>query len=231
MVIGNYIFWISSIALCAVFIIWCIGFFTRAKSVGVPIAYAGSLHGHHVSDKRIPSDIISKLTENVQVRLKPGVKLQPYAVSGDSMQFANIVSGDIVFANYSELENISFPKIVVLSDPENGRKASNFKLRRAWGEISSNATSGVFEGKLNEILHSEDFMALRQQVGQKCPSDSDMKLLAIDKFNGFSKDERVCDFLISTTYRRSTDKIEFSLHPKNRLKGLVEAVCSPRDGF
>lgn len=229
MTIGNYIFWISAGVLFVVFAIWCITFFHRSKREAVPIVFAGKSHGECPTSKEVDSATIDRLRNRISSKLGSDVTINPYLVHGNSMQFANIKDGDLVFAECCSESDSKFPKIVVLSGSDANTGSIHYKLRRAWSDIPSNADGILIRERLQQIVNSDEFIKLRHKIGTRCPSDEELINVAIEKYRMLSENQVSVPLLVSTTYRSDRNRIEFSIHPKSTQKGVVVAACSPTD--
>lgn len=152
-----------------------------------------------------------------------------FVVSGESMKFCGIHDKDLIFATkglYSELD-LSRPEIIVVRKHTICDNKPAYKIRRAW--MATRYDGNLME-VLKNIIHSESF----QQIRKLPEYDGDTALIDDFKNNRLPKYEETfieCEnpnphdlnIVISTTYHTDIEKIRFSIHPLNFVKGKVVA--------
>lgn len=199
----------------------------RSPKVSVPVAYAGSCHNNMPKSSFLKAELIDRLKSSIASKQQKKKDLKPFIVQGNSMQYAEIKSGDIVFANEQLYSfGTTLPQIVVLSIPSAGNNPA-FKIRRTWRIIDADSNSISVREKVEDTLNSPKFEELRIRVADRCPADSVLINEVLDKYNALPTEIRSKKLLLSTTYRTEDQKIGFSLHNAEDLVGVVEYVSSP----
>lgn len=145
-----------------------------------------------------------------------------FIVYGDSMQYANIFGGDLLFVKKNfvpkDLKDETMPQILVLRYKEHSEGKPRFKVRRAW-------YVGIIKDNLKEvaikIMKENSFSILTQQVGYM-GNDWMLKDLE-ERITTFGKDypEYGGTVVLSTTFDTKEKKIHFSIHPINSVVGIV----------
>lgn len=152
-----------------------------------------------------------------------------YLVHGNSMQYANIFDEDLLFVkkgfSSDDLNNSSFPKILVLRYSEYSEGNPRFKVRRAWyvGNIKDD-----IKAKALEVMKSNEFALLSQQdgfVSNEWMLD-DLINTRLEKFKDDYFEEGKCleshqSIILSTTFDTKDRKIHFSIHPVDSVVGIV----------
>lgn len=226
--VGNMIFGVSAVVLCGVFLTYCIMLFRASRKIYIPIAYAGTVHDEVQSKSMVNSATITRLKNAIHSRSNDSKHLKAYMIKGNSMQFANIESGDIVFAedcNTSTLIN-EFPKIVVLRHSAK-EKGPTFKIRRAWRILPQDSDRNLIATTMYDVLSSKKFDELRELIGEKCPSNDVLISELLSKYDKLKANNKIDTLLLSTTYRSNEGKIGFSLHPVSSIAGVVVYVSTP----
>lgn len=145
-----------------------------------------------------------------------------FIVHGDSMQYANISTGDLLFVKKgfmpNDLKDETLPQILVLRYKEHSDGKPRFKVRRAWHV-------GIIKDNLKEvaikITKEGSFSILTQQEGYM-GNDWMLKDLE-ERIITFGKDYPEYDgkVVLSTTFDTKEKKIHFSIHPINSVVGIV----------
>lgn len=152
-----------------------------------------------------------------------------FVVSGESMKFCGIHDNDLIFstreANFAF--DLSSPEIIVVRKNNLNDNQPAYKIRRAWAV--SNYDDNLMD-VLKNIIHSKSF----QQIRKLPEYDGDTALIDDFRENRLPKYKDTfidCknpnphdrDIVISTTYHTDMNKIRFSIHPINLVKGKVVA--------
>lgn len=230
----NILFWIGVVILASILIIAISGILKaiRDSHTSLTVACAGSIdnsYPDHVSVK-MPKDFISSKIKTDLSTERP----IPFLVKGNSMQYANIHSDDIIFVvnkKSSELNNI-LPKVTLLSFTPGNNWSASHKIRRTWMIEKASIEENCFRNSMRTILASPLFEELRNELRDKCPSDEVLMEGAVRSLRKYkeknqqknksqSGDELI---LISTTYRTERERLEFSIHPSSSLQGVVTSV-------
>lgn len=189
------------------------------------VACAGSV------DNSYPDKISVKVSKDL-IRANP--EKIPYIVKGNSMQYANIHSDDIIFVRSISPEEIgnTLPKVTLLSFCPGNSWAASHKIRRTWRIENDSIDEDSFRNSMQTILDSTIFEQLRNELHDKCPSDEvlmqgalrslrDFRQKHQNNYNASREGEKI---LISTTYRTERDRLEFSIHSSNSLQGIVTST-------
>lgn len=222
------IFWLSATVLGIVLIAYCILLARSSRKTSIPIAYAGTLHGDKPAELVMDRAVITRLEKEIAPTDKKGITYSPYVVDGDSMQFAKIKSGDIVFVENWNSEDHSFPQVVVLQHVDQVSNRLSYKVRRAWSTLPKDVNEEKLMSISAEILASSKFENLRSLVGDKCPSDQDLKMELLSKFRNLPIEKRSNQLLLSTTYNTAEKRIALSLHNLSAIVGVVRYVSAMR---
>lgn len=225
--IGYIIFWVSAFTLGIALLIYCAMLVCASRKISVPVAYAGSCHNKLPKSSFLKADLIDRLKSSIASEQQKKKDLKPFIVQGNSMQYAEIKSGDIVFAN-EQLNSFdtNLPKIVVLSIASPDNKPA-FKIRRTWRIIDADSNPNSVRQKVENTLNSPKFEELRIRVADKCPDDNVLINEVLEKYNSLPEEIKSKKLLLSTTYRTEDQKIGFSIHNASDLVGVVEYVSSP----
>lgn len=225
--VGNIIFGTSAFVLCGVFLTYCIMLFRASRKIYIPIAYAGTVHDEVQSKSMVDSATITRLKNSIHSKGNNTKHLKPYLIKGNSMQFANIESGDIVFAEDCNTSMLTkeFPKIVVLRHFAE-TKGPAFKIRRAWRILPQDSDRNLIATTMSDVLSSKKFDELRELVGEKCPSNDVLISELLSKYDKLKASKKIDTLLLSTTYRSKEGKIGFSLHPVSSIAGVVAYVSA-----
>lgn len=215
LILGCILLYCCRLILCAL----------RKKNI--PIAYAGTAYGNLPVSTKVNAKAIDILIDQVKTITAANEDLRPFMVEGDSMQYADIHNGDIVLTEKPELNNESLPKVVVIKDV-NSNSFESFKLRRAWKVISDDMDIPTFRTMIGFVINSEKFKEVKNLVGEKCPTDTELTDEIIGKFTALKKSEGQ-SYLISTTYRTREKKIGFSMHNFQDVVGMVAFIASKKE--
>lgn len=185
--------------------------------------------------KTIPPQMKSVSTEYNLFKLSSGESLNTedysaYVVQGDSMQFCDIHTGDIVFARKNfRIEHLSkFPSVVILKNLKASPTECQFKMRRAWKICQDNLQESECVDMIRQIMASSAYLNLKEKARDIYESDEVMLSGFIKKLSKYRGETKPCgqEIVISTTYDDDNKKIRFSIHPASTLIGVVEFVTS-----
>lgn len=232
---STIIVWICAALLFAIFIIAMIGIFRANKAYRTTssierVACAGSVDNSYPETVmiRLPHDSM-KMTDGISK--EEHNSLSRFIVKGNSMQYANINSDDIVYVRKTDVDSIrkALPKITLLSFAPKTPGMADRKIRRTWSVIKSDISDRDFDEILDSTLDKPQFIELRNRIGNKCPSNNMLKHIAVESLKDYRHSHKgaVEDLLLSTTFRTEQNRIEFSIHPSSVLKGVVEYVSHP----
>ena len=215
LVLGGILLYCCWLMLCAL----------RKKNI--PIVFAGTAYGKLPVSTKVNAKAIDILIDQVKAYTARNEDLRPFMVEGDSMQYADIHNDDIVLTKKTELNNESLPKVVVIKDV-NPNSNQSFKLRRAWKVIPNDIDIQTFRTMIGCIINSDKFKEVKNLVGEKCPTDTELTDEIIGKFTALNKSEGQ-SYLISTTYRTKEKKIGFSIHNLEDVAGIVAFIESKKE--
>ena len=222
----DFIFYGSILILSGIFFYCCWLMLCAFRKKNVPIAYAGTDHKKQPFSTKVNAKAIEVLIDDIKTKTSSNVCLSPYIVEGNSMQYADIHTGDIVLTEEPDFNKTSLPKVVVLKD-KNVESYESFKLRRAWKLISDDLTISDFRNIINEIIESDKFKEVKVLVKDKCPVDKELLDEIITKYSALEKASGK-SILISTTYRTTEDKIGFSIHSLDSVVGIVSYIAAKK---
>lgn len=228
MSIYDIIFCVGSLILIAIYIIWLRGV-RKAKASRyriLDVACAGTLDPYLPAKERVKLDL-ENAECNCRQQIQDGQKA--YLVRGNSMQYADIHNGDIVYVDSVNIEDLkqSLPKITLLTAKPERENGAGFKIRRTWQVLSKEIGEAELNSAMQEILNSVQFSNLRRKVGPHCPGDEDLKAQAVEKLRiARQNEQKETLWLLSTTYRTQSQRLEISLHPVSTLQGIV--TCALR---
>lgn len=223
-------FYLGLIILGAVLIAAVVGIISvsRKTYTTFPVACAGSVDARYPATERV------KLPSNFSFGGKKGMpseaaEMETYIVRGNSMQYANIRPNDIVFVSPVDLKTIDrkLPMITLLSFTPKAPGMASHKIRRTWKVVASDINERDFDAEMDRILASEAFEALRNEMGNRCPADSELKEIArrsLRRYRESARHDLAEPIVISTTFRTENDRLEFSIHPLSSVKGQVAFV-------
>ena len=228
------IVWICIGILTAIFFIAVIGIICVNKANKTTlsterVACAGSV------DIAYPATVKIKLP-NDPLLFSPNISreeresLKRFIVKGNSMQYAKINTNDFVYVKNAGIDDIrhNLPKICLLMFSPKSPHLADRKIRRTWSIINSNISNKEFEECLDNILRSDNFCELRSTMGDKCPSDEELKSIAFNSLNRYRVNHTdPQELLLSTTFRTERNRLEFSIHPSSSLLGVVGYVSHP----
>ncbi len=233
---STIIIWICIVLLIAIFIIAVVGIFRANKAnrkfmVSEQVACAGSVDNSYPYSVKVmlPCDPMKSGGNLPQDEMK---SLTRFIVKGNSMQYADIHSDDLIYVkkvNVYDLKH-NLPRVTLLTFHTDSPDVANKKIRRTWGVINSGVKDEEFNSILDWILEKDQFKELRRAMGDKCPSNDELKQIAFESLNLYhqahpsSEDE----LLLSTTFRTERDRLEFSIHPSSSLEGVVMYVSHPK---
>lgn len=223
------LFVIGLLILLAVFLVWMAGMMRRRNddAMLIDVACAGSVDSDYPAKAMVKNPQGSVPLENKQLsdHLK---ELKKFVVKGNSMQYAKINSDDIIFVEPISLDSLKndLPRVTLLSFTPSADDRVGFKIRRTWKVVSRDISRKDFHEILDQILASDDFKSLKNEMGHRCPQDDELKQRAYlnfrDKRAGSSSEDN--EILISTTFRTERDCLEFSIHPSSSFKGIVKYI-------
>lgn len=156
-----------------------------------------------------------------------------YVVSGNSMQFGDIHTDDLVFVpkGFQSSDLNEFPAVIVLrnSEAKDDKKKCQFKLRRAWERTRSDMGSEEIKDMVSDIMNSSKYKELKNRVGRRYGGDDVMLddfTSRWDNFQSSHGDSPNEDVIISTTYDVKKKKIHFSIHRASSVVGIVKYVSN-----
>lgn len=221
------LFWIGIVILGFILFACIIGI-RRAKRdsySSFEVACAGS------TDNSYPDKVSIKVPKSL---INTNNQRTPYVVKGNSMQYANINTEDIIFVTKASPNNINntLPKVTLLSFSPAKEGGASHKIRRTWKIEDASIDDDRFRHTMQTILACPLFGQLRNDLQDKCPSDEILMQGAIESLQKFRQiqinnhlpitgDSKI---LISTTYRTEKDRLEFSIHSSDTLQGIVTSV-------
>ncbi len=232
---NTIIIWVCVALLIAIFIIAVVGIFRANKAnkeymISEQVACAGSVDNSYPYSVKVmlPRDPMKTDGNIPQDVMK---SLRRFIVKGNSMQYADIHSDDLIYVKKSNVADLrhNLPRVTLLMFHTDSPDIANKKIRRTWGVINSGVKDEEFNRILDSILEKDQFKELRRTMGDKCPSNDDLKQIAFESLNlyrqahGSSEEE----LLLSTTFRTERDRLEFSIHPSSSLEGVVMYVSHP----
>ncbi len=222
--------------LIAIFIIAVVGILRANKAnkefmISEQVACAGSVdYSYPYSVKvMLPCDPLKTAGSIPQEEVK---SLSRFIVKGNSMQYADIHSDDLIYVKKSNVEDLrnNLPRVTLLMFHTDSPDIANKKIRRTWEVIKYSVTNEEFNKILESVLENDQFKELQRTMGDKCPSNDELKQIAFDSLHQYrqghasSEDE----LLLSTTFRTERDRLEFSIHPSSSLEGVVVYVSHPK---
>lgn len=226
MAVFNILFWIGVAMLAAVAIVWAVGFRRTVATANclIEVACAGSHERNYPFAEVVRRNSIQQIQRWIDMQPSPG-RYMAFVLKGLSMQFANLKTDDIVVVRKYDgnVSALRFPALMVFAIRNARPGACAFKIRRAWKLVDWRSSAADFHRELQGVLASADFAKLRSIAGAACPTDDCLIAVAKNKYSKFKKENPTSDFILSTTYRRDNNRIEFSLHPLSSLKGMVAA--------
>lgn len=228
MMYTGFILWLAIFALGCIFLYCCWLILRSFRTEKISIAYAGTVHDHPQVSSKVNAKAVDYVIDKIKSQVSPEVNLIPFLVEGNSMQYADIHTGDIVItkeiSENSEAYNDLLPQVVVIKDNRSDTK-DVFKLRRAWTIVPCSITSKDFSIIIETIIASKKFQDVKLLVKDKCPDDGTLMEGAMKKFSDFKcmQDNFV---IISTTYRTKEDRIGFSVHSLQDVIGVVVSVAA-----
>ncbi|MDE6338362.1 MAG: hypothetical protein K2K97_01070 [Muribaculaceae bacterium] len=223
----DLIFYGAILILCGILLYCCWLMLGAFRKKTIPIAYAGTAYGKRPVSTKVNAKAIDILIGQIKTNTEGNGYLRPFMVEGDSMQYADIHNGDIVLTEKPELNNGNLPKVVVIKDV-NSDSNESFKLRRAWKVITDDIDILTFRTMIDCVVDSEKFKEVKNLVGEKCPTDTELKDEIIGKFTAL-KMSAGRSYLISTTYRTREKKIGFSIHNFEDVVGMVTFIASKKE--
>lgn len=176
-------------------------------------------------------------------KTQDGTEINPddylvFLVKGNSMKFANIHDGDLIFvAKGFRIVNLKkFPYILVLkrNNPKPGE--SEYKIRRAW-KIAQYNPNDRFEKEIREIMASKEFChvkKLKNDDGQNVylGDEAVIEDFLTERLKEYEDTYIKCKnpdlwnktVVISTTFdtKKKQKFIHFSIHPIGNIVGIVK---------
>lgn len=234
--ISSTIFWICIGLLVAILVIAMIGIDKAVKDslTSENVVCAGSVDNSYPATVKIklPFDPIRKDKSISEEEIN---SLNRFIVKGNSMQYAQINSDDIIYVKSIDLDTLrrELPKVTLLEFIPNAEGKAYNKIRRTWSIIDTCISTEDFENTLVSVLNSNKFAELRRQMGEKCPADNQLKAMAKQRLLKYRKSlsdntpHQNPKLLLSTTFRTEKNQLEFSIHPASSFKGVIAYVCHP----
>lgn len=155
-----------------------------------------------------------------------------YLVQGDSMQYCDIHTGDIVFSRKGfRLSDLNrFPSVVILKNQKATREQCQFKIRRAWVVCADNLEDSAYIEIVKEVMKSPEYLILKERAKNIYESDDKMLegfLVKLEEYRSNRKPDSLGQsIVISSTYDVDNKKIRFSIHRTSSLMGIVKYVVS-----
>lgn len=194
--------------------------------------------GSHYMD--IPPKMKTVSTKYNLFKRPSGQSLDPcafdsYLVQGDSMQYCDIHTGDIVFSpkgfRLSDLKK--FPSVMILKNQIANPDQCQYKIRRAWVVCADNLEESVYIDIVKEIMESPDYLILKERAKNIYESNKRMLDGFLDKLEEYQSnrhpDSLGQSIVISSTYDVDNKKIRFSIHRASSLMGIVKYVVCVRN--
>ncbi len=237
----NMLLWIGILIMMGFLITYIWGDNATRKNVNkiqkvlaggmMPTVSAGS---HY---KEIPSQIQSISTKYNLFKNPFGQALNTtdynsYLVQGDSMQYCNIHTGDVVFAQKDfQLSDLTkFPSVVILKNHKATPEQCQYKIRRAWVVCADNLGDSAYVEIVKGIMRSPDYLILKDKAKSIYESDDKMLDGFMGKLRKYRADGNTDSFgqgiVISSTYDVDEKKSRFSIHRASSLIGVVRYVTS-----
>lgn len=155
-----------------------------------------------------------------------------YLVQGDSMQYCDIHTGDVVFArkDFRLSDLTKFPSVVILKNQNATPEQCQFKMRRAWMVCADNLEDSEYMGVVKDIMHSPDYLILKEKAKSIYESDDNMLNGFMEKLKEYRENRHPYSLgqsiVISSTYDVDNRKIRFSIHRTSSIIGIVKYVAS-----
>lgn len=204
----------------------------KRNSEILPTICAGSFDGTIVSSVETISLTNNKFTDiNGEI-----IKIENYdgfIVKGNSMQFCNILTNDLLLAQKDfKISDLKFPEVIALSNYNVAPEQCKYKLRRAWHICSDKNTNEEFKNILTQIILTPKFQELKSSLREKGIDQTDdliddffdEKNGRLAKYKALYGNEAISLIVISTTYEPKDKKVHFSIHKTDTIVGIVRYV-------
>lgn len=157
-------------------------------------------------------------------------KYLAYVVEGNSMQYCNIHTNDIVFVpKESTIGNLKkFPSVIVLHNQRNERSGCRYKLRRAWCVCDGNLSDEDLNTRVSNVMKTGEYLILKENASEHYDSDEAMLAGFKEKLKAF-REQPIGNIhngkiIISSTFNVKSGKIHFSIHSGYEFVGVVKYV-------
>lgn len=158
-----------------------------------------------------------------------------YIVKGDSMQFCNIFTGDLILVpkGFSITDLYNLPSVIVIKDNKALPSQCQYKIRRAWMVCSDKTDKEKLRDILVDIMNSNQFRDLQKELEKERIHQNEQELLCdffdekdgrLERYLRTNSDNTECQIVISTTYDTEKRKIHFSIHKVENVIGIVKYV-------
>ncbi len=162
----------------------------------------------------------------------PTAEFDSYLVQGDSMQFCDILTGDVVFAKkgFRVSDILKFPTVVIIRNLKAAPDQCQYKIRRAWSICPNNLDEAAYKEIVKSIMASPDYQILKAKASDIYESDDVMLDGFMSKIKGYQDNcdpsSPAHDIVILSTYDVDNKKIRFSVHSASSLMGIVSYVAA-----
>lgn len=209
-------------------------FYYRDPNMTYNVACAGSPHNDTPKEKKSISVYSNEFLDENGMSIDVE-QFDWFIASGASMHLTGINDGDIVFIKkgYVLDEKEDLPVVFVLKrDKKRDRKKdeeAQFKIRRGWKFVDYVRNETDMNTHLESIMRSDKFREIIKEKNKDFyPGDDAIKqdffeTRLPDYIKKYEKDKNGCNrkVMISTTLHTDENKIYFSIHPTNLIKGKV----------
>lgn len=238
---NDVIFWAGIILAIIFILIYIIGERITRKNVKsihetlsrevLPTVSAGSHYKDIPAEKESVSTTFNAFKNSAGLRLDTE-EYNAYLVQGNSMQYCDIHTGDIVFSPKGfRIEDLKkFPSIIILKNNAATSGQCQYKIRRAWKICQDNLSESEYDDILKEIMESSDYKILKEKARDIYESDDEMLREFKRKLDIYIKERKASNatenIVISSTYDIDDKKIKFSIHRISSIVGIVKYVAS-----
>jgi hypothetical protein len=238
---NDFIFWAGIILAIIFLLIYIFGERKTRRNVRsiheelskevLPTVSAGSHYKDIPAKKESVSTTFNAFRNSAGLRLDTD-EYNAYLVQGNSMQYCDIHTGDIVFSPKGfRVDDLNkFPSIIILKNNEATSEQCQYKIRRAWKICQDNLSEPKYDDILKEIMESSEYIILKEKARDIYESDDEMLKEFKRKLDIYINERKTSDttenIVISSTYNVDDKKIKFSIHRISSIMGMVKYVAS-----